>query len=218
MMKIHGFPLSPFVRKVHVIAAEKGIVIEMVLGKPGEPSDEFLAASPLRKIPALEDGDFKLADSTAIVTYFDAVQPDPPIAPGNPQQRARAIWFEEFADTVLIGAGGKVLFNRFVGPKLLGMPGDEEVAQQGVRELAPLLDYLESQAPTDGWLAGNEFSVGDVAVACMLRSMGYIGLEPDPATHPRTAAWYDRVKARPSWQQVAALEAKVMERALPQAA
>ena len=217
-MKVHGFPLSPFVRKVHVIAAEKGIAIEMVLGKPGEPSPEFLAASPFRKIPALQDGDFLLADSTAIVTYFDAVQPEPPIAPGTPQQRARAIWFEEFADTLLIAAGGKVLFNRFVGPKLLGIPGDEAVAEQGLKELAPLLDYLESQAPADGWLAGNGFSVGDIAVACMLRSMGYIGLEPDAATHPRTCAWYARVKARPSWQQVAALEAKVVERALQPAA
>jgi glutathione S-transferase len=39
-------------------------------------------------------------------------------------------------------------------------------------------------------------------------------LEPDPAGHPKTAAWYARVTARPSWQAVAALEAKVMERAL----
>jgi glutathione S-transferase len=217
-MKVFGFPLSPFVRKVHVIAAEKDIAIEMVLGKPGEPSDEFLAASPFRKIPALQDGDFNLADSTAIVTYLDGVQPQPPIAPGTPQQRAKAIWFEEFADTVLIAAGGKVLFNRFVGPKLLGLPGDEATAELGLKELAPLLDYLESQAPVDGWLAGSDFSVGDVAVACMLRSMGYISLEPDAARHPRTAAWYERVKARPSWQQVAALEAKVMERALPQSA
>ena len=217
-MKVHGFPLSPFVRKVHVIAAEKGIAIEMVLGKPGEPSDEFLAASPFRKIPALQDGDFMLCDSTAIVTYLDAVQPEPPIAPGTAQQRAKAIWFEEFADTILVAAGGKVLFNRFVGPKLLGMPGDEAVAEQGLKDLVPVLDYLEGQAPTEGWLAGGDFSVGDVAVAVAFRSLGYIGLEPDAATHPHTAAWYERVKARPSWQQVAALEAKVMERALPQPA
>lgn len=215
-MKVFGFPLSPFVRKVHVIAAEKGIAIEMVLGKPGEPSPDFLAASPFRKIPALQDGDFLLCDSTAIVTYFDAVQPEPPLTPGDAKQRAKAIWFEEFADTILITSGGKVLFNRFVGPKLMGLPGDEAMAEQGLKELGPLRDYLESQAPEDGWLAGADFSIGDVAVACMFKSMGYIAMEPEAATHPRTAAWYDRVRARPSWQQVAAVEAKVMERALPQ--
>lgn len=215
MIKVFGFPLSPFVRKVHVVAAEKAIDIEMVLGRPGEPSPEFLAASPFRKIPAMQDGDFTLADSTAIVTYLDALKPDPPIAPGDARQRARAIWFEEFADTILIAAGGKVLFNRFVGPQLLGLPGDEAAAQQGLKELEPIMAYLESQAPAEGWLTGGDFSIGDVAVAVTLRSLGYIALEPDPATHPRTAAWYDRVKARPSWQTVAAREAAVMDRALP---
>ncbi|MFC0587873.1 glutathione S-transferase family protein [Novosphingobium aquiterrae] len=213
MIKVFGFPLSPFVRKVHLVAAEKGIAIEMVLGRPGEPSPEFLAASPFRKIPALQDGDFTLADSTAIVTYLDALEPAPSITPGSAQQRAKAIWWEEFADTILIAAGGKVLFNRFVGPRLMGLPGDEVVAEQGLKELVPILEYLEA-ACGEGWLAGDALSVGDIAVAATLKSMGYIGLEPDPATHPRTAAWYDRVKARPSWQMVAAREAAVMERAL----
>lgn len=217
-MKVHGFPLSPFVRKVHVLAAEKGVAIEMVLGKPGEPSAEFLAASPFRKIPALQDGDFNLADSTAIVTYIDALHPEPPMLPGDARAKARAIWFEEFADTILVAAGGKVLFNRLVGPKLLGIPGDEAVAEQGMKELGPIMDYLEAHAPDGGWLAGDGFSIGDIAVACGLRSLGYIGLEPDPARHPRAAAWYERVTARPSWRLVAEREAAVVNRVLPQPA
>lgn len=217
MIKVHGFPLSPFVRKVHIVAAEKGIPIEMVLGKPGEPSPEFLAASPFRKIPAMEDGDFSLCDSTAIVTYLDALQPEPAIAPGDARARARAIWFEEYADTILVASGGKILFNTFVGPKLMGIPGDEAVAEQGRKELGPVMDYLESQCG-DGWLAGDAFSIGDIAVACALRSLGYIGLEPDPASRPKAAAWYARVKARPSWAVVSALEDKVVSRVLPQPA
>lgn len=212
-MKVYGFPISPFVRKVHVVAAEKGIPVELAMSNPAAPAEEFLAASPFRKIPALVDGDFACADSTAIVTYFDALQPDPPMVPGTPQQKARAIWFEEFADTILVAAGGKVLFNRFVGPKLMGKPGDEAAAEQGLKELEPVLAYLESQCG-DGWLAGGDFSVGDVAVAAVLRSLGYVGLEPDPATHPRTAAWYARVTARPSWQHFAAIEDKILSRAL----
>lgn len=215
-MKVFGFPLSPFVRKVHLVAAEKGIAIEMVLGTPGQPSPEFLAASPFGKIPALQDGDFNLADSTAIVTYLDALHPQPPITPGDARQKAKAIWFEEFADTILIAAGGKVLFNRFVGPKLMGLPGDEAAAEQGLKELGPIRDYLESELGDSDWLTGGDFSIGDVAVASTFRSLGYIGLEPDAAAHPKSAAWYARVKARPAWQQVAALEAKIMARALPQ--
>lgn len=217
MIKVHGFPLSPFVRKVHLVAAEKGIPIELVLGKPGQPSPEFLAASPFRKIPAMEDGDFTLCDSTAIVTYLDALHPEPSITPGDARAKARAIWFEEFADTILIAAGGKVLFNRFVGPKLMGVSGDEAAAEQGLKDLVPILDYLESQCG-DGWLTGGDFSIGDIAVAATLRSMGYIDMEPDAVTHPRTAAWYARVKARPSWTQVAVLEDKVVGRVLQPAA
>lgn len=212
-MKVYGFPISPFVRKVHLVAAEKGIAVELAMSNPADPAPEFLAASPFRKIPALIDGDFTLCDSTAIVTYLDGVQPEPAITPGDAKARAKAIWFEEFADTILIAAAGKVLFNRFVSPKLMGKPGDEALAEQGLKELAPVMDYLESQCG-DGWLAGDEFSIGDIAVAATLRSMGYIDLEPKPDTHPRAAAWYARVKARPSWSQFAALEDKIVGRAL----
>lgn len=212
-MKVYGFPISPFVRKVHLASAEKGIAVELALSNPADPAAEFLEASPFRKIPALIDGDFSLCDSTAIVTYFEALQPEPSLTPGDARAKAKAIWFEEFADTILIAAGGKVMFNRFVSPKLMGKPGDEAMAEQGLKELGPILDYLESQCG-DGWLAGEDFSIGDIAVAATLRSLGYVGLEPDAATHPRTAAWYERVKARPSWAPVAALEDKIVSRAL----
>ena len=209
-MKVFGFPLSPFVRKVHLVATEKGIEFETVLGNPANPSPEFLAASPFRKIPALQDGDFTLADSTAIVTYLDALKPDPPLLPGDAGQRAKAIWFEEFADTIMTPAGGKIVFNRFVGPRFLGREGDEEVAKQGEAELVPIFDYFESVVPADGWLNGADCSIGDIAVASVFRTLGYVGFEPDAAKHPSSAAWYDRVRARPAWQAVAEREAAIL--------
>jgi len=209
-MKVFGFPLSPFVRKVHLVATEKGIAFETVLTNPANPNPEFLAASPFRKIPALQDGDYNLADSTAIVTYLDALKPDPPILPGDARQRAKAIWFEEFADTMMVAAGGKIVFNRFVGPRFMGREGDEAAAKQGEAELAPLLDYFEGVVPADGWLSGADCSIGDIAVASVFRTLGYVGFEPDAARHPLTAAWYARVCARPAWQTVAANEASLL--------
>jgi glutathione S-transferase len=211
-MKVFGFPLSPYVRKVHLVAAEKGIEVETVLGNPANPAPEFLAASPFRKIPALQDGDYTLCDSTAIVTYIDAKHPDGSIFPADAKARGKAIWFEEFADTIMTAAGGKVVFNRFVGPKVLGRPGDEEAAKVGEQELVPILDYFEGQAPASGWLTGDTFTIADISVASVLRTLGYVGMEPDAAKHPTTAAWYDRVKARPAWQAVAAREAAIMAR------
>ena len=217
-MKIFGLPLSPFVRKVHLVATEKAIAVETVLTDLANPDPEFLAASPFRKIPALQDGAFTLCDSTAIVTYLDGLQADPPMLPGDAQQRAKAIWFEEFADTIMVPAGGKIVFNRFVGPKFFGRQGDEDVALQGIAELAPLLDYFESVVPEAGWLTGGDFSIGDIAVASVFRTLRYVALEPAAATHPKAAAWYDRVKARPSWQKVAAQEQAVMDRVMAPAA
>ena len=216
-MQVFGFPLSPFVRKVHLVAAEKSVEVETVLGNPRDPSPEFLAASPFRKIPALKDGDFTLSDSTAIVTYIDAKHPSPAIFPAEPQARGRAIWFEEFADTILTAAGGKVVFNRFVGPVVMGMPGDDAAAEQGVADLAPILAYLESQAPESGWLTGADFGIADISVASVCKTLGYVDMLPDPATHPRTAAWYARVCERPAWQAVAEREAAVMARLRPPA-
>jgi glutathione S-transferase len=209
-MQIFGFPLSPFVRKVHVVAAEKGIAIETVLFHPGQPPAEFIAASPFRKIPALKDGDFTLADSTAIVTYMEARQPSPALLPADAQARAKAIWWEEFADTILTPAGGKIVFNRFVGPKFMGLQGDEDAAKQGEKDLEPILAYLEANAPADGWLTGADYSIGDIAVASTLKTLGYVDFAPDAARHPATAAWYDRVTSRPTWQDVLAREDKIL--------
>ncbi len=211
-MQVYGLPLSPFVRKVHLVAAEKGIAIEMVPTDFRNPAPDFLEASPFRKIPALRDGDFTLADSTAIATYFDALHPEPPILPAEPRARAKAVFFEEVADTVFVAAGAKIVFNRFVGPKLLGMPGDEAAAAAGEKELGPLLDWLEGQAPASGWLAGETFSIGDIAMASVLTTLGYVGMGPDALGRPAILAWYERVRARPAWQQVAKFEAEIASR------
>ena len=210
-MQVFGFPLSPFVRKVHVVAAEKGIVVETVPVDPRDPPAEFLSASPFRKIPALRDGDYMLADSTAIVTYLDALNGDPPILPSDARARGKAVWWEEFADTIMVPAAGKIVFNRFVGPKFLGLPGDEAAAALGEKELEPILAYLESQAPADGWLAGVDYSIGDIAVASVLMTMGYVAMAPDAAKHPATAAWYTRVIRRPAWTGVTTRERKMLE-------
>ena len=67
-MIIHGARPSPFVRKVIVFAAEKGIAAEVRSAGFGRGEPGYLEGSPFGKIPALEDGDFLLCDSTAIIT------------------------------------------------------------------------------------------------------------------------------------------------------
>ncbi|OYW16102.1 MAG: hypothetical protein B7Z39_02830 [Novosphingobium sp. 12-64-8] len=180
-----------------------------LLSGPGNPDPAFLAASPMGKIPAIDDDGFTLADSSAIVAYIEAKWPTPCLIPTEAQARGRTIWFDEFADTIMGVTCGKILFNRVVGPKVLKVGGDEAVALQGEAELPRVLDYIESVVPADGWLLGADFGLADIAVASVFRSLEYVGHGPVAAKRPLTAAWYDRVRARDSWQAVAAKEAKL---------
>lgn len=205
-MQVFGALLSPFVRKVCLVAEEKGIAYELVMTSPGSSNPDFAAASPFGKIPAMKDGDYTLADSTAIVAYLEARHPAHPMLPADPQARGRAMWFDEFADTILAGAGLKILFNRLVGPKILKVGGDEAIALQGEAELPRILAYLEGTAPAQDWLLGESFSLADISVASLFRSLAYVGHAPKAEVHPRTAAWYARVCARPAWQRIAAVE------------
>lgn len=203
-MKIYGFPLSPFVRKVLVALQEKGIEAEMVPTNPSQPGEEFLACSPFSKIPAMDDDGFKLADSTAIIAYLDAKYPQVPLIPAEPQARGKAIWFEEVIDTVLIPAGAPIVVNRFLRPRIFGTEGDEAAAVAAEQAIRRPLDYLEG-AVTDRWL-DDEFSVGDIALASALRTLSYTGWTIEAAGYPRLAAWYARVCERDAWKAAIAAE------------
>lgn len=209
-MILYGALFSPFVRKVAVACEEKGVAYEIGKSGPMRPDDAFLAASPFKKMPAIRDGDFTLADSSAIIAYLDAKHPSPPLIPAEPQARGRTIWFDEFADTVYGAAGLKIAFNRIVAPQV-GLPVDAAAITVGEAELPRSLDYLESVAPAEGWLAG-DFSLADISVASILKTMAYCGHGPDAEKYPKTAAWYGRVAARAAWGKVAAMESAFVEK------
>jgi len=206
-MKIYGFPLSPFVRKVLVAAQEKGIEVELVPTNPQNPDDAFIACSPFKKIPAMDDNGFKLADSTAIVTYLDAKHPKAPLIPAEAQARGKAIWFEEVADTVLVPAGVPMIVNRFLRPRIFGTEGDEAAALAAEEAIKTPLGYLEGTV-SDGWLDG-EFSVGDISVASVIRTLGYAGWQLDGTEWPRLSGWYERVTSRPAWQAASKVEDRI---------
>ena len=199
-MQLYGSPLSPFVRKILMVAAEKDIALELVPTAPFPPSPEFLQISPFGKIPAFRDGDFTISDSTAIFTYLEAKFPAPALLPADPVARARAVWFEEFSDTILVPAGGKVFFNRIVGP-MVGLPADLAAADKAqAEELPKLYAYLEEQVPAGGgWLAGEVLSIADIAVASPFVNLSHVSIAIDPERYPKTKAYVEAILARPSF-------------------
>jgi len=213
-MILYGSSLSPYVRKVLAYAGEKGI--ELDLQPTGFPnhSPEYAEASPFKKMPALRDGDYTLADSTAIVHYLEAKFPDPALIPAEPRARGKVIWFDEFSDTILTACGAKMFFNRIVAPRFIGRPGDLAAADTAEREeLPPILDYLERVVPDAGkYLVGDTITLADIAVASPFANLAHLCCEIDPGRHGRVRAYVDSILSRPSFapwiEREAALLAK----------
>ncbi len=209
-MILYGSPLSPFVRKVSAFAAEKGIALDPVAVGIGDPNPDFVRISPFKKMPALSDGDFGISDSTAIITYLEAKFPDPVMIPADPANRARAIWFEEFGDTMLCASGGKIFFNTVVAPKFLGMDGDPAAIAAGHSELPALYDYLEGVIPASGFLVGDALSLADIAVAAPFVNMAHCDVAPDASSHPKLAAYLAAIHGRDSFAGTIARERKML--------
>lgn len=211
-MIVYGSSMSPYARKVLAFAAEKGIAVESKPTGLGSTDPAFLSASPFGKIPALVDGDFSISDSTAIVAYLDALKPEPVLIPTEPRARARTMWFDEFADTIMWATGGKMFFNRVVAPKFLGRAGDLAMADAAeAEELPALLDYLEGQIPDSGYLVEDRLTLADIAVASPFANFGHCGV--DVAGRMKLSAYVSAILARPSFSEWVAREARALSRA-----
>jgi glutathione S-transferase len=225
MLKIHGVPFSAHTRKVIITALEKAIPYELVPVIPLTPPPGWQERSPLGLIPIIEDGDFTLADSTAICQYLDRAYPGLSLYPGDARQFARVIWLEEFVDGglaphVLRG----LLMQRVFAPKFLGKAPDEALIQISLTQMIPArFDYLE-QALRGDWFVANAFSMADVAVASILMNFHFAGEVVDSDRHPKLARFLARALARPSFrralqaeipaaQSVGALDLRVYEQA-----
>ena len=194
-MKIHGVILSPFVRKVIAIASIKKLPFENIMVFPGTDTEEFLAMSPLGKIPAFEDGELRISDSSVICEYLDDKYPDIPTRPASAEDRARARWFEEYGDSKLIElCAGGIFFERFVKKAMSMGETDEAKVSHTIEQLLPKeQDYLEKVLPENGFLVG-DFGIADISIAGPFISAEHVGYAPDRNRWPKLTAFIERVK------------------------
>jgi glutathione S-transferase len=200
MLKIYGALLSPFVRKVRVVLAEKKIAYELIPANPFEKSEAFLARSPLGRIPALEDEQGRsLADSSVIAEYLEERFPEPPLFPKDPYERARVRWFDEYADGGMApDLTGKIFFQRVINARLMKKPPDERIVAQGLAAIPTFFGYLEKELGANPYLVANTFTLADVSVASQLVNLRHASVEVDGGTFPALARWFGRIIARPS--------------------
>lgn len=207
MIRIIGSFVSPYVRKVLACMELKGLAYEIDPITPFYGNEEFERLSPLRRIPVLIDGDFHTSDSSVICAYLDEAYPVRPLLPADPWDRARARWFEEFADTRLgdLFIWG-LFYQKIVHPIVWGEPGDQDRIEKSLSEDIPAaLDYLERELPAKDFLFG-DIGLADISIASFFRNGAYAGFETDEARWPRTAGYVRRALDQPCFAETLRFE------------
>ncbi len=212
---VYGAALSPFVRKVRVVLAEKGLDYKHDPVSPFAPPDYFLEISPLKRIPVLRDDsegpDATLADSSAICGYLERKHPTPALYPAKAFDYGRTLWIEEYADSDFIGAIGGGLFRAVVVNKLMRKEPDFDLANDTWANKAPrFLDYFEKELGGRDHFVGNTLTLADIAVASPFVNAAHAGFAPDAAKYPVLTRFLKAMHARPSFASTIAEERKML--------
>jgi len=210
-VQIIGSPLSPYVRKVLVVLDLKGVPYEIDPIVPFFGNDRFSWISPVRRIPVLIDGPVILPDSSVICQYLEDQYPEPILYPRDIADRARARWLEEFADSRMGEVFIWQLFNQVaIKPAVWGEPPDQALLEKTLKHDVPrVLDYLETQVPTEGFLF-HAVSIADISVASFFRNAAFARFQIDPARWPGTASWVERVLGLESFEKLRPVEERLL--------
>jgi glutathione S-transferase len=205
MRMLYHFWLSPPSRKVRILLKEKRLEFDTVLEPFWERRPDFIALNPAGQVPVLieEDGAV-LADGNAICEYLEEAYPEAVLLGREPRQRAETrrlvAWFDVgFAEEVTRNLVGEKIMRRIEGN---GQPSSTAI-RAGLQNIHRHLHYLGWLADRRNWLAGEEFSLADIAAGAQLSVVDYIGDVPWDR-HPRAREWYARLKSRPSFRPLLA--------------
>ena len=216
-MRVIGSYLSPYVRKVLACLELKGLAYEIDPITPFMGDDRFTALSPLRRVPVLIDDRVTLGDSSVICQYLEDRYPSPALYPADVADRARARWLEEYADSRMGDVFIWGLYNRAViEPYVWNAPRDLEAIRRIVAEdVPPVLDYLETQLPEEGFLFGR-FGLADISIAVFLRNAAFARYKVDPTRWPRTAGFVDRALAQECLAKLQPFEVLMLRTPIPE--
>lgn len=204
-MKIYYHPASTTSRPIMLFAAESGANLDFHLVDifAGEQyKDEFSTVNPNHMVPVLEDGDFRLTESSAILKYL-ADSLDSPAYPKALRARARV---NERMDWINTQFSREFTYG-FVYPQLLPMFRRPDAAVQAAtlawgRERARAwMKVLDTAVlgPDSRYLCGNAITIADYFAAPFV-ALGE-AIRCDYAAYPNVKRWLSAMKALPSWRK-----------------
>jgi len=200
MLKIWGRKNSSNVRKALWCAEELGLPYESVnaggaFGVVDTP--EYRAKNPNKRVPMIEDGDFVLWESNAIVRYLTARHaPGSHWYPADPQARARADKWMDWTTSSFATPFRDVFWG------VLRTPVEQQdwtLINASLKACADLLLMVDAALAETPYLSGDEIGMGDIPLGCFIYAWFEMPIER-PAM-PHLSAWYERLKQRPAYQR-----------------
>ncbi|CAN8311048.1 unnamed protein product [Cochlearia groenlandica] len=205
-IKVFGHPASTATRRVLIALHEKNLDFELVHVelKDGEHKKEpFLSRNPFGKIPAFEDGDFKLFESRAITQYIAHEYADKGnqlLSLGGKNMAILAMGMEieahEF-DSVASKLCWEQIFKN-----LFNLTTDQTIVEQEEAKLAKVLDYYEARLGESKYLSCDHFTLVDLHHIPVIQYLLDTPTKKLFDERPRVSAWVADITSRPSSQKV----------------
>lgn len=205
MRTLFHLPLDPGCREIRILLGEKRLEISLKTEKVWERREAFLKLNPAGEVPVLieEDGT-SITGRSVIAEYLDEAYPEPGLIGATPLDRAETRrlveWFDvKFQREVSTNLLDEKIMKRFLG---LGQPNSSAI-RAGHSNIHYHLEYVGWLCDRRRWLAGDAFSLADIAAAAHLSAIDYLGDVPWE-DHTGAKDWYARVKSRPSLRPILA--------------
>ncbi|XP_006903014.1 PREDICTED: glutathione S-transferase theta-1-like [Elephantulus edwardii] len=155
-----------------------------------------LDQNPLGKVPALRDGDFRLAESVAILLYLSRkFQPAEHWYPPGLQARARVDEYLAWQHSAIQLPATNVYLCKSLLPYFSGQPVDSAKLETLLGRLEPSLEHLDQKVLTARpFLATDQISLADLVVFSELMRPTAVGCDVF-RDRPHLSAWRARVEA-----------------------
>jgi len=158
MLKLCGFHISNYFNKVRIAMLEKGVPFELDLTCKPSQKEDFLARTPLGKVPFVEIDGARLCESQVICEWLEDAYPEKPLYPRDPLERARV---RELVTILELHV--EFVARRLYGQVFFGQPPDEEVKQSVEKGLVKGIRAFRSRAKFDPYVAGAQLTLADCA-------------------------------------------------------